>query len=77
MNPGWRLKPRPPPALAAGVVGFTAEALTHRVTALLAPPPSEPTPSRWLLAGAFVALVVLAPALHHATETVLSLLAHP
>jgi len=72
-----RLKPRPPPALAAGVVGFTAEALTHRVTALLAPPPSEATSSRWLLAGAVVALVVLAPALHHATETVLSLLAHP
>ena len=72
-----RLRPRPPPALAAGVVGFTAEALTHRVTALLAPPPSEAAPSRWLLAGAFVALVVLAPALHHATETVLSLLAHP
>ncbi len=72
-----RLGPRPPPALAAGVVGFTAEALTHRVTALLAPPPSEPIRSRWPLAGAFVALVVLAPALHHATETVLSLLAHP
>jgi Zn-dependent protease with chaperone function len=72
-----RLGPRPPPAIAASVIGFTAEALSHRVTALLATPPQKTTTSLWPLAGATVALVVLAPALHHATETVLSLLARP
>ncbi len=72
-----RLAPRPPTAVASSVVGFTAEALTHRVTALLAAPPQEPAPSRWRLPAAVAALVLLAPALHHATETVLSLLAHP
>jgi beta-lactamase regulating signal transducer with metallopeptidase domain len=72
-----RLGPRPPPALAASVVGFTADALTHRVNALLSTPPPESKAPWWTLAGGFLALVVLAPALHHATETVLSFLAHP
>lgn len=72
-----RLAPRPPPAVAATVVGFTAEALTHRVTALLATPPRERTASWWRFPAAVGALVLLAPALHHATETVLSLLARP
>lgn len=71
-----RLSPRPPPALAATAAGFTAEALTQRVTALLAAPTPEPAASRWHLLAA-AALVLLAPALHHATETVLSLLARP
>ena len=71
-----RLAPRPPPALAATTAGFTAEALTQRVTALLATPTPELAASRWHLLAA-AALVLLAPALHHATETVLSLLARP
>jgi Zn-dependent protease with chaperone function len=72
-----RLVPRPPPAIAATAAGFTAEALTHRVTALLSTPAPEPVLPRWRLALAAAALVLLAPALHHATETVLSLLARP
>lgn len=71
-----RLGPRPPPALSVTTAGFTAEALTQRVTALLATPTPEPAASRWHLLAA-AALVLLAPALHHATETVLSLLARP
>lgn len=72
-----RLAPRPPPALAVMAAGFTADALTQRVTALLATPTPEPAASRRSLVLAAAALVVLAPALHHATETVLSLLARP
>lgn len=72
-----RLVPRPPPALAAGVVGFTADALTHRVTCLLASPQRDPAGRRWVVVSIAAALVALSPALHHATETVLSLLAHP
>ena len=72
-----RLGPRPPTALAATVAGFTADALTHRVAALLETPPPEPVAARWALPVALVALVLMAPALHHVTETVLSLLAGP
>ncbi len=72
-----RLAPRPPPALAAGVIGFTAEALTHRVTALLGSPHRDRVLPRWALLTIAVLVVTLSPALHHATETVLSLLAHP
>ncbi len=71
-----RLGPRLPPAVAATVVGFGAETLTHRVVTLLEAPPPEPTSARWRLSATLVALVLLAPVLHHATETVLSLLAH-
>lgn len=72
-----RLGTRPPGAVAATVLGFTGDALGHRVAALLATPAPEPIASRWAVSAALVALVVLAPALHHATETVLSLLARP
>jgi Zn-dependent protease with chaperone function len=72
-----RIAPRPPPALAAGVVGFTVDALTHRVTTLLDSPRHDPAWPRGIAAGAVLLLVVLSPAMHHAIETVLSLLANP
>lgn len=70
-----RLGSRLPDAVAATAAGFTAEALTQRVQALLSSPPAETDRPRGLGLIAVAALVVLAPALHHATETILSLLA--
>jgi beta-lactamase regulating signal transducer with metallopeptidase domain len=70
-----RLGSRLPAAVAATAAGFSAEALTQRVQALLSPPPVESSRPRGLGFVAAAALVVLAPALHHATETILSLLA--
>jgi Zn-dependent protease with chaperone function len=70
-----RLGSRLPDAVAATAAGFTADALTQRVQALLASPPAETGRPRGLGFIAAAALVVLAPALHHATETILSLLA--
>ena len=64
-------------AFAATVAGFTAEALTHRVTALLTTPTREPDAAGRGLPLGVAALVLSAPVLHHATETVLSLLARP
>ena len=72
-----RLGTRPPSTVAATVLGFTGDALSHRVAALLETPAPEPIASRWAVPAALMALVLLAPALHHATETVLSLLARP
>ncbi len=72
-----RLGTRPPSTVAATVLGFTGDALGRRVAALLGTPAPEPIASRWAVSAALVALVLLAPALHHATETVLSLLARP
>ncbi len=72
-----RLAPRLPSALSASVVGFTADALGHRVRALLRSPHRDPAGAGWIVLGAAIGLVAMAPALHHATETVLSLVARP
>lgn len=72
-----RLAIRPPSALSASAVGFTGDGLTRRVTALLGDPARDPTGTGWILAGVGAALVASAPVLHHTTENILSLLAHP
>jgi Zn-dependent protease with chaperone function len=72
-----RLVPRVPASLAGGVVGFTADALTHRVQSLLGRPHGDAGTPGWFGLGAAIALMALAPALHHATETALSLFARP
>jgi Zn-dependent protease with chaperone function len=70
-----RLVPRLPSPLAASVVGFTGDALTHRVENLLRDPHRDPAVSGWIVVGAAIALLALAPALHHTAETILSLVA--
>jgi hypothetical protein len=47
------------------------------VTTLLDSPHRDPAWPRGTLVGLVVLLVAVSPALHHAIETVLSLLAHP
>lgn len=63
--------------MGTGVRRRQERAHGHRAAALLESPVTEPTASRWAVPAALAAVVVLAPVLHHATETVLSLLARP
>ncbi|MCA9663891.1 MAG: M48 family metalloprotease [Myxococcales bacterium] len=75
-----RLRPRlrPLAALAEATAAFAEDALSRRVHALLEVPSesAERPPRRGSLALFGLALLILAPALHHLTESTLSALAH-